>query len=126
MIRTAAVSNWILGLGFGLPGAYGAWYLAARHDTWTFLGFPTYRGDIFDKVGIRTTVPLLLGYFLVCVAEVVIGWYLWRGSRTGATASLLLLPPELIFWIGFALPFGPALGLPRTALMLMAWSSLSR
>jgi hypothetical protein len=122
VFRTAAVSNWILGLGFGLPGAYGAWYLAARHDTWTFLGFPTYRGDIF---GIPTTVPLLLVYFLVCIAEVVIGWYLWRASKMGAIASLLLLPLELIFWIGFALPFGTALGLSRTALMLMAWSSLS-
>lgn len=126
MIKAAAVLNWILGLGFGLPCAYGAWHLAQRGEIWTFLGFPTYGGGPIEKMGIRTTVPLMLVYLVVCIAEVVIAWYLWRGSSGAAIASLVLFPAELVFWIGFALPFGPALGIPRTALILMAWASLSR
>jgi hypothetical protein len=31
-----------------------------------------------------------------------------------------LLPFELAFWIGFALPFGLLLGIARTGLLLMA------
>jgi hypothetical protein len=34
--------------------------------------------------------------------------------------ALALLPLEAAFWIGFALPFGPLLGLARTALVLAA------
>lgn len=125
MIKTAAAFSWFLGLGFGLPCAYGAWHLANRDEIWTFLGFPTYGGGPFEKIGIRTTVPLLLAYLLVCIAEVVIGWLLWRGSRLGAIGSVALLPLELAFWIGFALPLGPLLGVPRTVLVLLAWSSFS-
>ncbi len=40
----------------------------------------------------------------------------WRGR--GRILSLALLPVELVFWIGFALPFGPGLGLGRVALSL--------
>ena len=76
MIKAAAVLNWILGLGFGLPCAYGAWYLARRGEIWTFLGFPTYGSGPIEKVGVRTTVPLMLVYLAVCIAEVAIAWYL--------------------------------------------------
>jgi hypothetical protein len=40
--------------------------------------------------------------------------------RHAATLSYLLLPLELVFWIGFALPFGPPLGIARTILLLIA------
>jgi hypothetical protein len=35
-----------------------------------------------------------------------------------------LLPLEFAFWIGFALPLGPVVGLARPVLVFMAWSSL--
>ena len=44
MNRAAGVCSLVLGLGFGLPGVYGAWYYARQGRVWTFLGFPTY-GD---------------------------------------------------------------------------------
>jgi hypothetical protein len=37
-----------------------------------------------------------------------------------------LLPLEFAFWIGFALPLGPVVGLARPVLVFMAWSSLRR
>lgn len=125
MIKAAAVLSWIVGFGFGLPCAYAAWYFATRGDIWTFLGFPTYGSGPFEKIGIQTSIPLLLGFLLVCLAEVVVGGLLWRETRIGAVASIALLPLELAFWVGFALPAGPLLGIPRTILVLMAWSSLS-
>lgn len=54
----------------------------------------------------------------VCAAEVVVGVLLWRDSTTAPWLALALLPIELVFWIGFALPFGPLLGLARTALVV--------
>jgi hypothetical protein len=126
MIRAAAVLAWVAGLGFGLPCTYAIWYFADRGDVWTFLGFPTYGGGPFEDIGIETTVPLLAVFLLVCVAEVAAGWLLWQHRRAGAVLALALLPAEFAFWIGFALPLGPVLGLARTVLVLASWSSLSR
>ncbi len=51
------------------------------------------------------TVPLLLVFLAICVAEVVLGWMLWRNLRGAVVLSFVLLPFELLFWWGFALPF---------------------
>lgn len=110
----------MLGLGFGLPCAYGLWYLATRDQVWTFLGFPTYGDGPFDAAGMPTTVPLLAGFLIICILEVVAAVLLWRPHRSGYVTSLLLLPFEAAFWIGFALPFGPLLGGLRTGLVVAA------
>ena len=120
MTRAAAVCSFVLGLGFGLPGAYGAWYFA-RHDTvWTFLGFPTYGGGPFEGWGVPTSVRLLLAFVLVCAAEVVVGVLLWGDRAVGLWLALALVPVELVFWVGFALPFGPLFGAARTVLVVLA------
>jgi hypothetical protein len=116
--RAAGVCSLVLGLGFGLPGVYGAWYYARQGQVWTFLGFPTYGDGPFERWGFPTNVALLLGFVAVCAAEVVVGVLLWGGSTIAPWLALALLPVELLFWIGFALPFGPLLGLARTALVV--------
>jgi hypothetical protein len=45
---------------------------------------------------------------------------LLRNVPHAATVSYLVLPVEFAFWIGLALPFGPPLGIARTALLLLA------
>jgi hypothetical protein len=116
--RLAAALAWVAGLGFGAPGAYGAVHLARHGEVWTFLGFPTYGKGPFESAGLPTTVPLQTAFVVVCAAEVVDGYLLWRGRPSGRRLSLALLPAELAFWTGFALPFGFALGLGRVALTL--------
>ena len=118
MNRAAGVCSLVLGLGFGLPGVYGAWYYARQGQVWTFLGFPTYGDGPFERWGFPTNVALLLGFVAVCAAEVVVGVLLWGGSTIAPWLAFALLPVELLFWIGFALPFGPLLGLARTALVV--------
>ena len=76
MVKLAALFSIVLGLGFGLPCAYGIRYLSTSGEVWTFLGFPTYGGGPFERIGIRTTVPLLLAFLVVCGLEVVTGWLL--------------------------------------------------
>jgi hypothetical protein len=118
--RIAAVLAWVAGFGFGLPALYATWYLADRGEVWTFLGFPTYGDGPFQQIGLESTVPLLAAFVLVCAAEVVLGWWLWRGRPGAWLLSLVLLPFELAFWIGFALPLGPILGIARVMLVLVA------
>jgi hypothetical protein len=45
---------------------------------------------------------------------------LWTDAPHAGLLSYLLLPFELVFWVGFALPFGPLLGLARMTLVLLA------
>lgn len=99
---------------------YAIWYFAEHGRVWTFLSFPTYGDGPFEDIGLHTSVPLLGAFLLICVAESVVGWLLWQHRQTGTVRAIALLPLEAAFWIGFALPFGPLLGLARTALVLAA------
>jgi hypothetical protein len=120
LLRLAGVLSWLLGLGFGLPCVYGTWYFARNREVWTFLGFPTYGKALFAKHGIETSVPLLVGFLVVCGAEVVIGGLLWQQSQLGAWLGLALVPVEAVFWAGFALPLGFVLGAVRTGMIVVA------
>jgi hypothetical protein len=90
------------------------------------MGYPTYGEGVFEDLGVTTSVPLLVAFVVVCAAECVAGWLLWSGRRIGAILALALLPLELVFWIGFALPFGPIVAGARTVLIFMSWTSASR
>lgn len=125
-MRTAAVFSWLLGLGFGLPCVYGIWHLARRGEIATFLGFPTYGKGPFETVGVRTSIPLLAAFLMVCSGEFALGSLLWRQRRAGAVLAIVLLPLEIVFWIGFALPFGPIAGVARTVAVLIALRSRAR
>jgi len=126
MVRTAGALAWAVGLGFGLPCVIAIWHFASHGAVWTLMGFPTYGGGPFEEIGIHTTVPLLVAFLLACAAEVVAACLLWNRLRSGAILALVLLPVELAFWIGFALPIGPAAKLARTVLILLGWSTLTR
>jgi hypothetical protein len=104
MVKLAAVISILVGLGFGLPCAYGIRYLSTTDEVWTFLGFPTYGGGPFEDIGIPTTVLLLVAFLVVCGLEVVTGWLLWRGLRAGAVLAGALLPFELacLDWVRLA------------------------
>lgn len=88
------------------------------------MGFPAYGRGPFERVGIRTTVPLLLGFLLVCILELVAGYLLWQGYKSGAVLALVLLPLGGIFWWGFALPIPPIFAAIWTILILLNWSAL--
>lgn len=120
MVNIAGICSLVLGFGFGLPAIYGTLHFAQTGEVWMFMGFPAYGGGPFERLGMATSVPLLVGFVLVCLVEVAVGVMLMRGVSNAATVSYLLLPFEFAFWIGFALPFGPPFGVARTGLLLLA------
>lgn len=125
MTKAAAILSWVLGLGFGLPCIYAIRHFAEHGRVWTFLGYPTYGEGLFERAGIPTSVPLLVSFLMVCIAEMVVGWMLWLNRRAGRMSALALLPIESVFWAGFLLPVGPILGAARTVLVLMTRSGES-
>lgn len=116
----AGAVSMVLGLGFGIPCALGLRHFTRTGEVWTFLGFPTYGKGPFERVGVETSTALLVGFLLVCVVEIALAVLLWTGAPYAAAVSWALLPLELIFWVGFALPLGPPLGIARTVLLLLA------
>ena len=119
-MKPAGSLSLFLGTGFGLPCAFAIRYLAHTGEVWTFLGFPTYGGGAFERIGLHTSSALLVGFLLVCIAEVAVGVLLRAATPYAPAASYALLPFELAYWIGFALPFGLLLGLARTGPLLVA------
>lgn len=116
--RAAGGLSWVLGLGFGVFAVVGTAHYAQRGEVWHVMGFPAYGEGPFERVGIPTSVPLLTGFVGICAAEVVVGTMLWTGKRGARPLSVGLLPLELAYWIGFALPYGPVLGLARTVAVI--------
>lgn len=115
---SAAALAAVAGLGFGIPGVYGLRHFARTRDVWMFAGFPTYGEGPFESVGLETSTALLVGFVVVCIAEVGLAAALWRGGPRSRTVSHALLPVELAYWWGFALPFGFVFGIGRTAILL--------
>jgi hypothetical protein len=125
MIKTAALCLWISGLGFGLPCIYGIWSLLKGKGIAYVMGFPTYGYGPFEKIGVHTTPLLLIEFLFVCALECIAGWGLWSGDKGAAILSFAIIPVEMVFFIGFALPFGPPFLLVRFLLLLIGWSSLN-
>lgn len=118
-----AAAGWItilLGLGFGIPCAFGIRHFADTGQVWTFMGFPTYGGGPFERVGLQTSTPLLVGFLVVCLAQVVAGALLVGGGSLGPVLFWVVLPFSLAFYVGFALPFGLLLGPVAAALLLFS------
>jgi hypothetical protein len=118
MRRAAAVVACLTGLGGGIPAVFGIIHFARYGRVWTFMGLPTYGNGPLDRAGVETSVPLLLIFLAICVAEVALGWMLWRNRRGAVALSFVLLPFELFFWWGFALPFAFPFGAVRTVLVV--------
>lgn len=117
---TAGCLSIFLGLGFGIPCLFAIGYFASTGDVWTFLGFPTYGGGPFERVGLTTSTPLLVAFLLVCIAELIAGVLVLTDAPHASLVSFTVLPIALVFWIGFALPIGPPLGIASAALLYLS------
>jgi hypothetical protein len=124
--RRAAVLTWIYVAAFGIPAVPVSVYVRDNGRLpmlWDL--FEIYGGRWSARYGDDTLIVLLLGFLLVTLAATCAAWMMWRGSKVGALISLLLLPIEGAFWLGFALPFPFILGAARAALVVSAWRSLT-
>ncbi|MGH9250289.1 MAG: hypothetical protein ACRD0W_12310 [Acidimicrobiales bacterium] len=86
--------------------------------------FPMYGGPWSSRFEDGTFVVLLIAFLIVTLVAAWAAWLVWSGSKAGAVLSLVLLPLEAVFWVGFALPFPWLIGIARAALLALAWKSL--
>ena len=123
--RASAVVTWAYTAGFGLPTVPVAAYLLRRGRLPSFLGlFDMYGGPWSKRMGDGPFVIVLISYLGVTSAAAWAAWRVFRGSRRGAVTSFALLPVEMVFWLGFALPIPWIIGVARVALLAAAWRRL--
>lgn len=124
LLRFAAILHWFIAIGFGVFCFPAIRNLLKGRDIPIVMGFPAYGRGPFERVGIPTTVPLLVGFLAVCILEAVAGVLLWQGSMSGAILALVLVPVGGVFWWGFALPIPPIFAAIWTILILLSWPAL--
>lgn len=124
-LNVSAALMWLVAFGFGLPSPFVAVHLLRERRLPIFMGlFPAYGGGFFERWSPEIFAVLLGLFAAVSAVEAVAAYLLWQGELLGAAITIALLPIEIFFWAGFALPIPPLVGVIRIALLAIGWSSL--
>jgi len=123
-LRAAAVLFFVDGLGFGVFAIPAIIRVVQHRPVPIVFGFPAYGEGPFERVGLKSSVPLLSAFLLVNVLEVVAGVLVWKGMRGGAILGFALIPFGAFFWWGFALPLPPISAVARSILVVLGWKHL--
>jgi hypothetical protein len=116
---------WLVAAGFGIPAPFVAGHLLRERALPTFIGlFPMYGGGLFERWSVEVFAVLLGVFTALSAFELFAGWLLWQGEPLGALIMIALLPIEVVFWAGFAVPIPPLIALARIGLLAAGWSSL--
>jgi hypothetical protein len=95
----------------------------------THRSLPTIAGIIkalsgpFEALGIDALIVAGLVFVAVSALKFLSAYWLWNVRGDGAVLQLILLGVSAIFWYGFAVPYGPLLGIPQIILIAIAWGS---
>ncbi len=114
---------WLVAAGFGIPAPLVASYYLRGPPS--FMGlFPMYGGGPLDRFSPEIFAVFLGLFTALCALEAHAAWLLWNGEPVGARMTLVLLPFEVVFWVGFALPIPPVIAIVRLGLLGAGWSAL--
>lgn len=124
-LRVEAVLTWLYAAGFGGSTIPVAIYLHRRGALPTFFDlFEMFGGPWSSRFSQTTFVWLLIAFFIVALLAAWAAGLVWNASKVGAVLTLILLPAEAPFWIGFELPIPKMIGFVRVVLLVVGWTSL--
>ena len=109
--------GWLVGV---VPTLYYAFTLRTLP---TILGIRLLSGP-FEKLGLDGLIVAGIVFVVVSALKILAAYWLWNSRLDGAVLELILLGLSTIFWYGFALPFGPLLGITQIVLLALVWSTL--
>jgi hypothetical protein len=119
-IRTAAIMDVALGLGFGIGTAIALDHRRREGELpMTPWGFRALAGGSFDDLTPEQFTALGSVLVGVCALNVLAGTWLWQGRRRGAALALATSPVTFALAVGLALPFLLA-GVPVSAALVVA------
>jgi hypothetical protein len=108
-----------------LMGVIPTLYYAFTHRTLPTVGGIRLLGGPFETLGIEALIVAGIVYVVVSALKIMAAYWLWNSRMDGAVLELILLSLSIVFWYGFALPFGPPLGITQVVLLALVWRTLS-
>jgi hypothetical protein len=125
MTSTAALSILVYFDAFAwLIGMVSTLYYAFTHRALpTLAGIKLLSGP-FERLGLDGLIVAGLVFIVVSALKIFAAYWLWNARLDGAVLEIILLGLSTIFWYGFALPFGPVVGMAQVVLLALAWGSL--
>ncbi len=111
------------GLGWALGVLPTLRYALTHRSLPTVVGIRALSGP-FEALGIEALIVAGLIFVVVNSLKLLAAYWIWNLRPDGAVLQLILLAVSAIFWYGFALPFGPVLGLAQVVLLALVWKSL--
>jgi hypothetical protein len=97
--------------------------LVHRELPMTF-GFRALSGP-FEALGLDALLVAGIVFVAVSLLKLLAAYWTWRLRMDGLVLQLILLAISAIFWYGFALPFGPPVGLIQVVLIALSWKTFS-
>jgi hypothetical protein len=82
-------------------------------------------GGPFERLGLEVLIVAGVMFVVVSALKLLAAYWIWNARKDGAVLALILLGVSTIFWYGFALPLGPAEGIPELILIALVWKGLS-
>jgi hypothetical protein len=89
------------------------------------VGSITALGGPFEALGMDAFIVAGLIFVAMSALKFLAAHWLWDFQLDGALLQLILPGVSAIFWYGFAVPYGPLLGIPQAILIACAWSDLT-
>jgi hypothetical protein len=108
---------WLVGV---LPTLY---YAFTHRALPTLAGIKLLSGP-FESLGLDSLIVAGIVYVMVSGLKILAAYWIQKYRLDGAILELILLGLSAIFWYGFALPFGPILGIAQVVLLALSWGAL--
>lgn len=99
-------------------------YLFVHRSFPTWMGIRLLDGGPFSRLNIDSIIIAGLLFIIISAFKLLAAYWLWHTKMDGAILELILLGLSAIFWYGFALPFGPPIGLAEVILIILVWGKL--
>ena len=111
----------------GLAGTLGVlpvlkYMLDNRALPTIFAGIRALSGP-FEALGNDAMLATGLVFVVVSAFRFLAAYWIWNLRMDGFALELILLGLSIPFWYGFAVPFGPVLGIPVFILLILTRSS---
>ena len=87
------------------------------------MGIKLLDGGPFSKLGMDSVIVLAITYIIINAFKLLAAYWIWHSRMDGVILELILIMLSAGFWYGFALPFGPPIGVIQVVLIVLLWKS---
>ncbi len=110
-------------LGWAIGVLLPLHYALTNKSLPTAVGIRLLSGHV-EALGIDALIVAGLIFVMISAFKLLPVYWLWNLRRDGAVLELILLGLSVVFWYGFALPFGPPGGIAQVVLIALVWKQL--